>query len=260
MPTPNDASGTQGGDDPNKGGTQTPPASGKSGGSDPGGSDPSKTKPNEAAAGGGTSDGDDLGFSEKQKKYIGTLRSESASYRTKAKQLETEVGEVKGTLKKIGESLGIKEEKDPTKEDIDRLTEERNASDQRLAVRDAALEHGVSGKDGLEYFEYLVNKKVNSLKEGEELDLAGDDVKTLAQKATSLHGKGSGSTSVGSGGSNANASNGSGNPDPDAGSSGEVTVDKFSQMTTTEKSDLYTKNPSLYNQLTSQAREKRTLI
>lgn len=200
-----------------------------------------------------TEEGDepDLEFSPKQKAYVERLRKENAKTRIKAKDLETQYtglndrfGKLEGGLKKL---FGEDDDSLPPEEKVKKLTartEELSKQSEAMALanalKDAAIEHGV-GKADYEYFEFLVGKKLNALKDGEEM--SEEDLLTIAKQAKSK--SSSRSTSV------------DGNePDPDE-DDGTVKLEDFQNMGIGEKSALYQKDKALYEKLAAADRTSK---
>jgi len=196
------------------------------------------------------SDESELEFSPKQKAYVEKLRKEAAKTRIKAKELETQHTQLSERFSKFEGGLkslfkGEKDEKLSPEERIERLEkreQEQERSSQALelanALKEAALEHGV-GKADLEYFEFLVGKKLEKL--GEDEELSDDDLKALAKQAKAK--SAAKSTSV----------DNDDEPSPDE-DDGEISLDEFQEMGIGAKSALYQKDKPLYEKLAAQDR------
>ncbi len=188
---------------------------------------------------------------DKTKAHIAKLRKEAAGHRTKAKDLASKLKVSEDQKKAILKAAGIEEDpQDPT-ETIKQLSVESQQLAFRSAILESAVQHGI-GKDGLEFFEFLVAKAVGELEEGEEL--SDEAMTAIVTKVGQGAGKGSANTSVGTGGKG-----GKGAPDPKQ-TPGEVTLAKFIRMTITEKSALYEKNRDLYVSLLAEAKAQKKLV
>lgn len=189
---------------------------------------------------------DESKLDPKTKAYIAKLRKENAKHRTKAKNARNSNAEL---LKKFKEVLGESDEEDP-----EVLAKNLKSENEGLALRSIVLEQAVEygvGKDAREFFEFFVGKKFASLEEGEELsDEDFAEAAKLAKKAARNIGGGDGG-----GGSRTSVddTNAGGNPNKTKG----VTLEQFKNMTVTEKSDLFIKNRTLYDELFAQANPKR---
>lgn len=193
--------------------------------------------------------GNDLGWTKEQKAYVDGLRKESAKYRTKSKELESglkstneRLSKFEGGLKKLfgddGDDSNL-----TTEQRIERLEKrnqqeksQREEESQQLALanalKDAALEHGVSKQD-FEFFEYLMTKKLATLEDDQEL--SDKDVAQIAKQAKSR--SASRSTSV---------DDDAPNPDEE---DGDITVEEFMEMGIGARSALYQKDKGLYEKL-----------
>lgn len=184
----------------------------------------------------------------KVQKIIKDLRTENAGTRSKKKELETKYG----GLKKALVDAGIIEDDSEAPEDkIKTLSATASALELNNAILSAAVEHGIA-KDDLEFFQFLVTKKMNDLQEDEELTEEG--LAEIAAKARKQGGSGAKSTSVGG-----SADEGKGGAAPAPGGTSDVTLDQFVRMSIVEKSTLYTKQPDVYNRLFADAKQKGLL-
>lgn len=187
-------------------------------------------------------------WSDDQKAYIEALRKENAKYRTKAKELDSELQGLNGRFSKLETGLktlfGGEEEDLTPEEQINGLSQQNETLNFKSAVMEAAIEYGV-GKESIDYFSYLLEQTAGSLEEGQEL--SEEDVTAIAQKAKSVNAPTS--TSVG----------GTTVPQGAVGDS-ELTVEKFADMTLTEKSLLFQKQPETYKALAAQAKKDGILI
>ena len=241
MPNMNNAPGAQG--DSGQSGTATgqenTPADAGAGAASTGDSNASGIA---GKAGDGKTGSNDLDLNalpENAQKYIRDLRQESAGYRTKSKEFENRFTTIETQLNGVKKAFGLEKE-ELTEERFDAMANKSSELELKNAVLESAYTLGVPPK-GLDYFQYLVGSKVSELGEGQEL---GDEALAgLAQEAKSKFSDAFASkTSVDSGNSKTQTGQ---NP----GASGEVNLDAFVAMTTSEKSELYAKTPELYNKL-----------
>lgn len=194
-------------------------------------------------------------WSKDQQDYFSKLRKENASWRVKFKEeqtrttnLEERLGKFETGLKKL---FGGEGDDLPPEEKISQLEGATETLNFENAVLKSALENGI-GKDDYEFYSFLLNQRVQELKEGEELSEEAFNEVIDKVKARSIPAKTS--TSVEGQTGDAQAT-----PAPE-GVSGDITLEQFAQMNTTDKSVLYQKNPQLYQSLFKQAKEKRLLI
>ena len=203
-----------------------------------------------ASDGGNPGDLDLSTLPESAQKYIKGLRGESAKYRNRAKTLETDLGARDQTLAGVRKAFGIEDKDDLTPEHFQALQNENYAADFQMAVYEKAIDHGIP-KNGLDFFTFKIQKATAALEDGEEL--GDDDLAAIATEVkTMVGGRGVVNTSTGSGASKTNP-----NPNPDTGG---VDLNRFVAMSTTEKSELYTRNPDLYNRLVREAKDSRRLV
>lgn len=191
---------------------------------------------------------------ESTQKYIKDLRGENAKYRNRSKTLEADLGDRDNTLAGVKKAFGFEPNKKLTQEDFDTQQNNTATAQMRSAILENAIEYSVP-KDSLDYFSYLVEKKANELKEGEEL--SEDTLTECAKQAKTSMTGGSSKTSVSTGGTDDTKNPTTPNPNP---GNGELGLDAFVAMGTIEKSELYGKNPDLYNRLTKEASAKRRLV
>jgi hypothetical protein len=190
------------------------------------------------------SDDQDLGFTDAQKAYIESLRKENAKYRTKSKELETQYSSVNERFSKLETGLkslfGEGSEKLSPEEQVGALSQQNEQLVLNNALNEAAIEYGI-GKEDYSYFKFLVQERLQSLNEGEELteeDL--DGIAKSARRKTA-----SSSTSVEDG-----------SPAPEDASG--VSLEQFSAMGINEKSILFAKSPEIYKQLLALERKGKT--
>lgn len=176
---------------------------------------------------------------------IKSLRNENAKHRTKNKTLEESLGKYDGELKKVKEALGIKDESEDPKVALANLQQTNEALQVEMSVMSLAMEHQIPFENQ-KYFKFLLGEKFESLGEGEEL--SDEDLAEVIAQAKGIGG-GQGKKSTGL----------NGGAKPNEGANQGVTVEQFAEMSIAEKSDLYGKNPQLYQQLFQQAVSKKLL-
>lgn len=192
--------------------------------------------------------GEQLQFTKEQKAYVDGLRKENAKARVKNKELETglkstndRLSKFEGGLKKLfggedNENLTPEQRIERLEQKTQQEKQQRDEEKEQLALdsalKGAALEHGV-GKADYDYFEFLVGKKLATLKDDEEL--SDEDLKSLAKQAKAK--SAAKSTSVDGAG-----------PDPDE-DDGEITVEEFMELGIGARSALYQKDKALYEKL-----------
>lgn len=190
---------------------------------------------------------DDSKFDDRTKAYIAKLRKENAKYRTAAKTNENLLNDTRSRLSQI--AGGDADEPEAPEVQIERLSNHVGALEFERALLELAVERGID-KGGMSYFRFLVADATSKLEEGEEM--ADDMLDAIASEVQAKTGKTQRSTSVGTGEG--------GRTPPASGDTGGVTVQKFSKMSVVEKSELFVKNRALYDQLVSEAKEKKILI
>lgn len=220
------------------------------------GADENKNKPNDGDASGGSGnpnpdskDGneDESIFSDptKAKELAKSLRAESAKYRTKSKDLESKLSSMEATLGKLKKALNLEEEEENPEEKVQQLSEQAIVLQTELAIRDLAAEHEIPNQQ-LKYFKFLMSERFAALGDGEELsEEALNEVIAEVKKGSA--GKGINGTGL----------HNNDKPNPDASSG--VSVERFVKMSPAEKSLIYQKDPTTYNKLFSEAREKRLI-
>lgn len=171
---------------------------------------------------------------------IGGLRSENAEKRTKANNLETRLGKIEGGLK----GLFGDEENDMSPEDqISSLSQANEEAEFNNGILQSAIENGI-GADELEYYSYKMNKAFDGLEEGQEF--SEDQFAAIVQDVKGRNNSNSGNTSVG------NSSKNEPNPNASTGTN----LAEFQKMNMGQKSQLYSKNKPLYEQLLAEAKSK----
>lgn len=180
----------------------------------------------------------------KVQKLIQSLRKENGDHRTKNKNLVESHSKLKSALIESGL---IENDEESPEEKLKSLTNGFQSVSLANHVLRSALKNGVE-EESLEYFEFLVQKRMSSLEEGSEL--THDDLTEIALAAKGRGTSSVGTTSVGSGSAT--------KPNPEG--SGEVTVSQFVHMSMSDKTVLFKKNPDLYNRLFSEAKSKKLLV
>lgn len=204
--------------------------------------------------GGDSGDPDEKGWDDKTKAYIKKLRGENAKYRTGKKASEDAARKAAEDLAKVKKALGLEDPETPLEDQLKESQQINAANEFSLAVRDMAIENNISGKDAFEYFEFLVTKKADGLKEDEEL--TDEMIQEIVQKTQKFSGGGNQQTRTSTNGGG-NGSNGGGKPPSDGG--GTMGVEEFVKLSFTEKGNLFAKNPDLYKKLTAEATTKNLL-
>ena len=198
-------------------------------GSDPG--DPPKDK---------TDDDDDANleldsFPKSAQNLIKKLRKENGDRRTETNNLKTRLEKIEGGFKKI--FGGDDADADPEKQ-LEAVSGQFEQAVSENAILRLALSSGIGGGK-LDYFQFLVEKKLGELKEGEEL--SEDDLEEVVEKAR-LSGTGKkANTSVDEDGKKGDKS--------PSDKNGEVTQEEFNKMGMIQKSKLYQTNRPLYDKL-----------
>ena len=219
-------------------------------GDDPGADDPS----DDGTGGQGDDDGaggEDFSDPEKAKAEIKRLRDENAKSRIKNKKFETELSAQKGVVGKLKAALGIEDDAADPETQIKDLKSQNENLVVQAAMNDLCDEHDIPSASK-KYFKFLVSEEFAKLKDDEEI--SDERVAEIAAEAKKVGG---------SGGKNPNSSTGvdgnAGGGKKPAGKDDALDVAQFVKMNLGEKSALYTKNPSLYQKLMDEAKEKRLL-
>jgi len=173
------------------------------------------------------------GLPEEAQKMLKDLRAENAKHRTTNNNLTSKMEKFESGLKNM---FGDGEDDEDPSAKLEALQGNYESAVTRSAILELALENGISGKENLEYFEFLMGKSLNSLEEGEEL--TEEKISDIVSKSVPT--KGSANTST--------KKDGAGDKKPDE-SSDEVTQEQFNKMGMTQKSLLYRTKPELYKQL-----------
>jgi hypothetical protein len=189
----------------------------------------------------------------KVKSYIKDLRKENAGYRTKAKDFQTKLDEVSGRFSKLEgglkNALGLKDEDDlDPEEKVKHLSQKVDGLHFESAVNEIFIEQGLpGGKKGAKYLSFLLQEAASELGENEEV--SEEKMEEIVSQVKMTFGSKQSSTSV----------DGNGNTPPKPGDSGTVTLDEFVSMSIASKTELYSKNKSLYEGLMKQAKTKGLL-
>lgn len=205
-----------------------------------------ETTENSGEATGGQTGGEGTGPKtlEEAAGIIASLRKENAKHRTKNKSLEENVGRSASELKKVKEALGLSEDdqEDP-KTTIANLQKQNEAAQVDLSIAELAIEHGITA-DKKKYFKFLLAEKIGNLEDGEEI--SDEDIASVVAEVKGVSGKKQTST-------------GQGGKVPSGDTSGAITVEQFGSMSLAERSEVYDKNPDLYESLMAKARAKNLI-
>jgi hypothetical protein len=230
---------------------------GAGGGGGAGGSPEDKDQGGAGGAG-GDSEGGAEGGSDKGPKtleealgLIKKLNDENAKHRLKNKSLDEASKKTTTELQKIKEVLGIKDENEETPEiKISSLTQQNEALQMQMSVMQLQLENGISGEQG-EYFQFLLQKKFAAMED--DAELTDEDLAEIVEKAKGFGG------GEGSGIPNKTSVNPQNSGKAPTGGKGQVTLEQFVSMSMADKSELYGRNPALYDQLMTQANSKKLI-
>lgn len=180
-------------------------------------------------------DGPELSkLDDKTQKYIKKLRDENAKRRKDFNNMSSKMEKMEKGFKAM---FGEEDDTDPT-EALTALKGQFETSVSENAILRLAVENGISGVENLEYFEFLMSKKLNALEEGEEM--TEEDLDEILAKCSKGVGR-KADTSTKDAGKG-------GGKDPGKGGD-EVTQEEFDKMSIMQKSLLYNKNPALYEKL-----------
>jgi hypothetical protein len=184
---------------------------------------------------------------EEAQAEIKKLRKENASRRTSNKALEERMQSMEGMTAKMKAALGIEDDQTSPEERLAQLQQETQIKSLQKEVLGIAYNAQIP-PDNLEYFEFLFSKKLDSLEEGQEL--TEEDIDDVVSKARSF----------GGGSQNGSARTGTNGKPPKNENPAEITLETFAKMTIPQKSDLYDKNPDLYQKLFTEAKQKGLLV
>ena len=174
---------------------------------------------------------------------IKNLRTENGKYRTERNNSNTSLETIKSQINSI---FGGESDKGTPEEQLSAMQGQFESASYDNAVIGMAYESGIP-KDNFEYFSFLVQKETNALSEGQEL--SDEALDSIVQKAKGFGGNNNANSSV----------NGTTTTNNDPQTQTGMTLDSFTSMSLTEKSELYRKSPEIYNTFMKQAREKKLL-
>lgn len=234
--------------------TQTPPPQGDGQGEGQN-QDPKGRAPDGQQAGqkSETPEGSEDWTAEQWREHALSLRKENAKRRVDNKDLVSKYNTLTEDFSKLKTGLqtlfGDGESDVPPEEIAEHLKLENEGYKTQLALSELAIESGLSGQDA-KYFKFLVQEKLQELEEGDEL--GDDDVEEIAAMARSRSAPAKSSVS-GSNGKNGQppAPEGAGGGE---GGQDETSLAEFKNMSLSQKSLLFQKNPDLYKKLMSEAR------
>lgn len=198
--------------------------------------DPKDNKPEDEQDDSEGEDDDGLALDsldEKTKKYIKKLRDENAKRRTESNNLTTKMEKMEKGFKAM---FGEEDDDTDPEEKVKTLSSQYESVVTENAILKLALENGIVGAENIEYFEFQMSKKLNSLQEGEEM--TDEDLAEILGKCSKAGVKKPADTSV----------KGDKDKKPDS-KPDEVTQEEFDKMGMIQKSNLYLKNPDLYKKL-----------
>jgi hypothetical protein len=230
------SAGSMGNSSTGEAGTNTDQATGSQGGGEAGSQDQN------------TGDDDKFNFDSLPKSaqdYIKNLRQESAEHRTKNNNLSTRLESIEKGFQKMFGGEGAEQDLTPEQQ-IEQLQSGYENLSYQNAVMGIAYENGIP-QDNLEYFNFLMEKAVNGLEEGQELE--EENLLNIIQKAKGF------SQSIDNANTSVDERGQGGDPNQSTG----LTLEGFLGMNVVEKSELYRKQPEIYNKYMAQAKEKRLL-
>jgi len=192
-----------------------------------------------------------IGSLEDALKVIGDLRKENASLRTSSK---SQADDLKAQLDGIKKHLGMKENEDP-KEQLQKLSTNLEEMEMELTLSQLARTHGVPVEDD-EYFRFKIGKKLDSLKENEEL--SEDAIKEVMEDVKKYSGFRNQKPNNNSSGVN-DGKGGSGNGGGGDGRTDQMTAEDFVQLKFHEQQKLFLENKAEYDRLRTAAINKGLL-
>ncbi len=202
-------------------------------------SDGENNQDNNQDGSGSQNDGDNAGqdfasLPEWAQKQFKDLRTENAKHRTNNNNLSTRMEKFENGFKSM---FGEQDADADPQVQLETMQGEYESVATQNAILSIALENGVVGAENVEYFQFLMDKSLNSLKEGEEM--SQEQLGEILSKCSK--------------GNNANANTSTndgkkGGQGPDQ-KDGDVTQEDFDKMGILEKSALYRSKPDLYNKL-----------
>lgn len=172
---------------------------------------------------------------------IKSLRTENAKKRQDSNNAKTKLDKYEKAFKLIS---GEDEDEEEPEVKLGKVTAFAQDIQMKNALLEIAYENNVPAEQR-EYFEFLMQKKLDSLEEGAELS-----EEELTEVLTQVKGKGKATTST-------TGDGGKGGKDKKPGSDDSVTLDQFVSMGMVAKSKLYNEKPELYNALMAEARSKK---
>lgn len=192
---------------------------------------------------------DETKLDAKTKKYLEKIRKEAATHRVKAKDVKSQLAAEQARLKAVLKAAGIETDDDKPEEKLKQSESQKNQLAFRNAILESAFEHGIP-KESVKYYSFLVSEATSELEEGEELS---DEkmVEIVAECKKKASGKSAGATST--------VNDGKGTPNPNQGKD-TVTLAEFAAMGTLGKSQLYLKNPTLYEALWTELKAKKKAV
>lgn len=176
---------------------------------------------------------------EKALREIKKLRAENARHRTKNKEIESQYTSMQSKFSKMKEAAGIsddQEEVDPAV--LVQQKDERIAElEYQIAMNEVRAGLGISSEHQ-EYFDFLVAKRLQDLEEEEEL--GDEELQEIARKVL---------------GNSAPSTTGIRQQTKKPLEKESVSVQKFAQMTMTEKNQLFLNDRATYDRLFEEAKK-----
>ena len=190
---------------------------------------------------------------EDAQEAIKALREENAKHRTTNKELGEKFGKMESGLKSLFGEEGDPDPNKPIEDKIKALearlqqeAEIREAREAEAALTQLAYDHKIPNEER-DYFEFLVDRELGKLQEGEAL--SEEALEEVAKKVRAKSAPQS--TSV---------TDGAGAPPIPSNKEGVTTIDEFKTMSMGQKSALYGKDPALYEKLMTQAKAQGVLV
>jgi hypothetical protein len=198
-------------------------------------------------------DADDPSWDPRTRDYVSNLRNEAKNRRLEAQTLRQRITELETSQNQLmarirGNSQGTGEQNadQMSPEDyIERLTHSHQELQAELAFVRSAASLGITDERDQRYFQFLLNEHMEDQDEGYEIppEVLSEIVRDVQSRSVAQQNRQKSSTSFNQGPA----------PAPD-GSSSDITVEQFRAMGTIAKSQLYGKNPELYNKLNQLSR------
>lgn len=189
-------------------------------------------------------DADDFGDPVKAKAAVVKLRKEAAKYRNLKNASDEALKAAQTRIDSFKKALGVEDESEDPETTINTLKSQNQALAMEMSIAQIAREHNIPA-DQDKYFRFLLNERMESLEDGEEI--SDEDITEIAAQIEKISGKASG---------NSTGLNGQ-KKKPAGGNT--LTVEAFSKMNSGEKSELYGRNPEEYNRLFAEAKTKRLI-